>query len=98
MANELAQIPARNMIAMREEFSANERRLSAEMSAIVLAARAKAEVESRRVRYPFATCNSNHPRENYIVSHRRFTKSTGRRKSGPRSTGRANHPTTHGIR
>lgn len=49
MANELAQTPARNMIAMREEFSANERRLSAEMSAIVLAARAKAEVESRYI-------------------------------------------------
>lgn len=49
MDNSLAQIPARNMIALREEFSANERRLSAEMSAIVLAARAKAEVESRYI-------------------------------------------------
>lgn len=36
-------------IALRDEFNAKERRLSAEMSSIVLAARAKAEVEARYV-------------------------------------------------
>ena len=45
---EIAPIDRRNL-AVREEFAATERRLSAELSAITLSARAKAEVEARFV-------------------------------------------------